>query len=193
MHRSAEEQILGAGQFGMKADAELDHRADARAATHRQPSFGRPVNARNQTQERALARSVASDDADGLAGIDGERDVTKSPELLGPLAVGCMDQSEESLLDRAGTVVPQQELLRQSLGVDHARHQTCSASRSSVLDEQRRTENEHAHGVAAGGEPHGQIRRRAQVKNLLIRDDERRHRAEQNRHSKQTPAELSYW
>src|SRR6202011_4132554 len=112
--RGAQEQILRACQLGMEADAELYHRPDARTSTDGQPSFGWPVNACDQAQERALARAVTSDNSDGFAGIDRERDVAQRPEFLCSLAVRRVDQSEEPFFDRSGAVVPQQESLRQA-------------------------------------------------------------------------------
>ena len=114
----------------MKPDAQLDHRADPRAARHQQPPARRPVNRGNQLQERALARSVPADQADRFAVLDPQRDVLQRPELLDRLPVAAMQQAEEPDLQLDRRVVPEQEPLRDGLRVDH-RHYSCSVKRSS--------------------------------------------------------------
>src|ERR1700687_1259607 len=81
MDGRVQKHVLAAGQLGMKPDAQLDHRADPRASRHEQLSAGWPMNRGNQFQERALARSVPSNQADGLSVVDLQRDVLQSPEL----------------------------------------------------------------------------------------------------------------
>ena len=117
----------------MEADAELDQRADARPAADGQPAVGRPMDARNQPEKRALTGAVPPDDADGFAGVDGERHVAQRPEFFDLLAAGRVQDTEEALLERPRTVVPQEELLGHTVGFDHPGHQTCSARRSSQL------------------------------------------------------------
>jgi hypothetical protein len=52
--------------------------ADARLAR------GRDGDARQDLEQRRLARAVVADDAHGLAALDLERRVAKGPELLAP-------------------------------------------------------------------------------------------------------------
>ena len=80
--RGVQEHVLAAGQLGMKPDAELDHRRDPRVPRDEQAPARRPVNGGDELQERALARSVAPDQADRFAAVDPQRDLLQRPELL---------------------------------------------------------------------------------------------------------------
>src|SRR5262245_28161930 len=80
--RAAEEDVLAAGEIGVEAGAELEQRADR--AAHVERASSRREDARDQAQERRLARAVAADEADRRAGLDLERHVVQRPDLLAP-------------------------------------------------------------------------------------------------------------
>ncbi len=67
----------------MKAGADLEQRA------HTSPDFRaagrRPGDARENLEQRALARAIAADDSDDLPGGHREREAAEGPEM--PLAV----------------------------------------------------------------------------------------------------------
>ena len=82
-HHAVDEDVLAAGDLGMKAGAELDQRRDA--AVDRDRARRRPADAGDQLQHRALAGAVATDDAERLAGGDVERHALQRFEgLVGP-------------------------------------------------------------------------------------------------------------
>src|SRR6185437_14631485 len=71
------EHVLPPGEFGMKADAELEQRRDAPA---RLVCAGRwPDGARDELQQRTLAGAVRADNANRLAGSDVEGHVAQHP------------------------------------------------------------------------------------------------------------------
>src|SRR5690606_10215416 len=79
-NRAVEINILPAGQVLMEARAQLQQRADATA--HRNPALGGPQNPGDELQRRALATTVAADDAQAFAPVKVEAEVTHCPKLL---------------------------------------------------------------------------------------------------------------
>ena len=73
--------VLAAGQFGVKAGADLEQAGDAAADQRRGPRVG-SVMRLEDLQQRALAGAVAADDAEHLAALDLEADILERPELL---------------------------------------------------------------------------------------------------------------
>src|SRR5262249_13424040 len=77
--RSVEEDVLAAGQVGVKAGPDLEQRADAAA----QPgaALSRRRDPGEDLEQRALAGAVVADHAERLSALDLEADVAQSPEL----------------------------------------------------------------------------------------------------------------
>src|ERR1044071_2527731 len=78
---AVEEDVLAAGQFGVEAGADFEERADS--AAYFDLALGRGGDAREDFEQRALARAVAPDDADDVAPLDFERKVFERPEGVG--------------------------------------------------------------------------------------------------------------
>ena len=85
--------VLPTGEFGIEAASKLQQRGDS--ALDLNFSLRRRERAGDQLEERALARSVAADDAEPLAGPHIERDVSERPEVLSVVA---SQSREEHLL-----------------------------------------------------------------------------------------------
>ena len=64
-HDAVDEDVLAPGDLGMEAGAELDQRRDP--SVHLDRAVGRLGDARDELQQRALAGSVAADDAERAA------------------------------------------------------------------------------------------------------------------------------
>ena len=64
-HDAVDEDVLAAGDLGVKAGAELDERRDAAVDAH--GAARRLRDAGDELQRRALARAVAADDAEGAS------------------------------------------------------------------------------------------------------------------------------
>ena len=73
-----EEGILAARQFAVEAHADLEQRADA--AAHLDAALAGLGHAREDLEQRALARPVATDDADNIALRDLEGDIVERLE-----------------------------------------------------------------------------------------------------------------
>src|SRR5262252_1514625 len=84
--RALQVDVLAAGEIGVKAGGDLDQRADAPVDRHL--AARRPENLRQQLQDRRLAGTIRSDDAERLTGPDLERHVTGRPEFLFRQLVG---------------------------------------------------------------------------------------------------------
>ena len=91
--RAIQEDVLATGQFGVKAGADLEQAADAAAQPH--PPLGRLGDAAEDLEQRALAGSVAADDADDLALLDLEADILQRPEFLDLVALNDLSAVEE--------------------------------------------------------------------------------------------------
>ena len=76
--RAVQVDVLAARQLGVKAGADLEQRAHA--AVHLGAALGRLGDARQDLQQRALARAVAADDAQHLALVQLERHVAQRPD-----------------------------------------------------------------------------------------------------------------
>ena len=77
-HRAVEVDILASGQFGVKTRADFQQRADPPVNVG--VAGGRLGDARENFQQRAFARAVATDDAEHFAVLDLERYVFERPE-----------------------------------------------------------------------------------------------------------------
>ena len=73
-----ERGVVAAGELGMEAGAELEDRGDRAVRLER--AAGRPRDAAEKLEQRALAGAVLADDADRLAALDFERDVLQRRE-----------------------------------------------------------------------------------------------------------------
>ncbi len=71
--RSREEDVLSPREIDVKAGADFEQRADPPADLG--PAFGRHRDARQELEQRALPRAVATDDPGHLSGHDLEVDV----------------------------------------------------------------------------------------------------------------------
>jgi hypothetical protein len=79
--RAVEEDVLASGEFGMEARAELEQRAIRTADID--VTFGRFDDARDDPQQRALARAVPSDEASVPPGSTWKEDVTEAQTSAG--------------------------------------------------------------------------------------------------------------
>ena len=77
---AVEIDVLAAGQFGVKAGAHLQQRTDAPLDLHL--PLGGCGDAREDLEQRALARAVAPDDAHDLAALHLEVDVAQRPDRV---------------------------------------------------------------------------------------------------------------
>ena len=77
--RAVEVDVLAAGQLGVEAGAHLQQAGDP--AVDLGAAAGRLGDAREDLEQRDLARAVAADDADDLALLDLEGDVLERPEV----------------------------------------------------------------------------------------------------------------
>jgi hypothetical protein len=105
--RAAQEDVLAAGELAVEPGADLEQRADAPA--HLGEPLRGPRDAREDLQQRALARAVAADHAEHFARRDLERHVAQGPERVrvrrGPPAErpprGAHDRLAQRLVGRA--------------------------------------------------------------------------------------------
>src|SRR5262245_1956160 len=74
------------GKLRIEPHAQFENGGDAAVDAHR--SFGRTQSAGNQLEQRALACAILSDDADRLAWLNAEVDMTEHPALLDRLHRG---------------------------------------------------------------------------------------------------------
>ena len=109
VNRGVQQHVLLAGQFGMEPGAELDHAADPRAAGDEQLAGGRPVDAGDDLEERALARSVAADEPHRFALTNLQRHRLERPELLDPLPPRQVEEAEQPHFQFGRGVVPEEE------------------------------------------------------------------------------------
>src|SRR5262249_28330344 len=82
--------VLDTGEVGVEARADLDQRADPPADL--QHAGARSEDAGDQVQQRRLPGAVAPDDAEGLAGMDVDVDVSKRPQIAGPRNLSAQDR-----------------------------------------------------------------------------------------------------
>ena len=79
LDRAVQEDVLAPGEVHVKAGAELEQRANASLSAY--ATRRRLDDPGDESQQRGLARSVASDQADGLAVLDGDRDIAQCPHV----------------------------------------------------------------------------------------------------------------
>ena len=78
--------VVAAAEFRIEAGAQFEQRRNA--PVHGHLAAGGLQNSGHELQQRALARSVFADDAEGLALLDLEADVLQRPEVLVMIAPG---------------------------------------------------------------------------------------------------------
>ena len=78
--RAVHEHVLAAGELGVEAGAQLEQRGDA--ALHAHLPARRPDDPGDDLEERALARAVHADDAEGRAARDLDAHVPERPQLV---------------------------------------------------------------------------------------------------------------
>src|SRR5262249_6468961 len=113
-----EVDVFTAAQLQMEPGPELDERADLAAAPDEDAPLRGPMDAGDELQQRALARSIAPDEADRLSMADAERDVAQRPQLLALFAAVAMEEGQELRLQIAGSVLPQPVPLRHVTQID---------------------------------------------------------------------------
>ena len=125
-HDAVDEHVLAAGDFRMKAGAELDERRDAAVDAH--DAAGRLRDACDELQRRALARSVPADDAVGRSLRHGERDVGERRKRLARLQVAHEAALQQRALERreltAGVAAIDLRDVRQRDRWSHRRYDT---------------------------------------------------------------------
>jgi hypothetical protein len=112
-HDAVEDDVVGGGEVGVEADAELDEGRQP-APDRDRPAVDR-VDARQALQQRALARAVASDDPEELALLDLEGDVAQRDEVLG---VPAAQRVQRALLERVDALRGHAEALADVLDQD---------------------------------------------------------------------------
>ncbi len=109
--------VLGAGQIGMEADAELDQRRDA--AVRRDRARRRPQDAGDDLQQRALARAVGPEQRDGLAARDRQRHAVERAERFAMRTPARVEDADQPRLQVPHAVVQDREVLRHVVEADH--------------------------------------------------------------------------
>ena len=116
VQRAVEEDVLAAGEVAPEAGAELELGDDLAAAGD--AAGVQRHDPRQHAQRRGLAGAVAPDHADGLAGLDAQRDVAQRLHRRRPAGALAADQH---LLQRAAAVGLDAERARGVLEDDLAR------------------------------------------------------------------------
>jgi hypothetical protein len=146
-NRAIQEDVLAARQLGMEAGADFQQAGDAPADLD--PARGRLGDARQDLEQGGLAGAVVADDADQLASLDLEIDVTQRPYFLRAVSF-----DDEPAAHQVATLAPEvagaphhglaehriarvtmanDELLAQIFGTnDRIGHQTRSAKSRSM-------------------------------------------------------------
>ena len=114
--------VLTAGKLGVEAGADFEEGGDAAlildAAGARRGDVG------EELQEGALAGAVLADDAENLALLYFERDITESPDVIGVAfggaVVGLADLEVRILLAEDGHLPPAVEVVTEGAGADTA-------------------------------------------------------------------------
>jgi hypothetical protein len=125
--------VLASGELGVEPDADTDQRRDA--SLDAQPPRARCAHARQQAQQRGLARAVAPDDADRLAARHLEVDVAQRPGVLrasaSHQAPGRAQQpGEQDLVVRRGLHVALADAAERDRRTARRAHSLSSATRS---------------------------------------------------------------
>src|SRR5205807_6188671 len=79
-HRAVQVDVVAARELRVETGADLEQRADG--AADARLAGGRHGDARQDLEQRRLARAVVADDADGPPALDPERRVPEGPDLL---------------------------------------------------------------------------------------------------------------
>src|SRR5690606_12114236 len=103
---AVEVDVLPAGQLRVEPGPQLEQRRDL--AVHRDAAPVRPVDPRHALEQRALARAVVADEAEGLALGHLERHAVERPELL---VDGALEAAEDRRLERRVPLVDETEAL----------------------------------------------------------------------------------
>ena len=132
LDRPVQVDVLAAAEVRVEAGAELEQRADAAVDLH--GARRRLDDPGEHPQQRRLARAVAADQADGLAGRDLGRDVAQRPDVL---AAGAPARDDE-ILERARLAGMDAEAARDAVGRDRAgRHAGTHRIGAALADERR--------------------------------------------------------
>ncbi len=115
-HHAVEDHVFARRQVHVEADSELDE--GGQGAGHADRPGVRPVDARQQLQQGALAGAVAADDREELALADVEGDAVERPQLA-HLAGG--EGVQHPLLQRVDLVGRDAERLLEVAGLDRER------------------------------------------------------------------------
>src|SRR5438552_1896787 len=131
LQRAVQVDVVAPGQLGIEAGAQLDHRADPALGDGR--SFARLQHARDGLEERALPGPVVTDQRDGVARRDLQRDVAQRPEFLRRTQVA--EAVRHRLLQRgdllAVDAITDADVLEDDLPVAHAfTDDGCDAARA---------------------------------------------------------------
>ena len=122
--RAVEVDVLAARQLGVEAGADLKHGGHASRRGDCSPVRGEDL--RDALEQRRLARTVVSEQAEGLALRDLEGDVVKGPELLELRARTLQERTLEGLV----AVLVDAEALGDALHRNRVRHQSSSTIRA---------------------------------------------------------------
>ncbi len=128
--RAAQEDVLPPREVGVEPGAELEQGSD-RAADRDPPARGLE-DAREQPEERRLARAVPADDAERLPGLDLERDVAERPDLRRPLVAAAHDRLLQRDVPRRVDEEPSADVLDRDRAGLHADERTESACQSRL-------------------------------------------------------------
>ena len=116
---AADDDVLESGYLGVHAHAEVEHRCHPAPDGRR--SSGGLVDARQQAQQRRLARAVVTDQADAVAHLQRQGDVAKGldDDDVGLVAADRAARlAEECLLQRSRLGVEDRKLDPRVLGLD---------------------------------------------------------------------------
>ena len=145
----------------MEAGAELEQRADP--AADRDTPRRRLDDPGDQAQERRLAGAVAADEADGLAGLDRDRDVLERLDVLRAGAAA----ADEELLEAARLVCMNAEAARDPVDPDLARVHAVNGTAAGPSDKP----GEHADERRVGVRERDPIELEAELGRPLLRLD----------------------
>src|SRR5258705_4989527 len=97
---ATQEDVLPSRQFRVEAGSHLQERPDSAVDLH--PPLGGFGDARENLEQRALARAVGTNDADDLAPRDIKGHVAQRPDVIRPYRRGCRPYSRRPLELAAG-------------------------------------------------------------------------------------------
>ena len=120
--RPVEVDVLTAGELRVKAGAEFEQRRHSPGGAD--DAGGRLDDAGHALEERALARAVGAEEADGGPGLDVEIDVAQRGEVL----VADASELEDPFLERSRLLPVEPERLGEALDLDRRGHRRQSSS-----------------------------------------------------------------